>query len=272
MRSLINILRPGIVILALSATCRPGGAATGAAAEPDEKAVWEVWKTHQTASNRHAIVVAACRKIATANILFGASQGLAAWHLLQLGQTNEAAAILETMAAAGDSPPLAAAGAEMARRWLSRLDLEKIKPAMQLIYRRDIAYPPTLDALQTLPREAQPPLKDRWGAPWKYEPTGFKTIPGLTGQRYRIACVKLGDDSALAGALARPYGDRIAIKPLAHTVTSSGLQTLKFEVPGKAQPILLSEGAWYEGTTLAYIGAKVILLTNGDHWLMLPKP
>jgi hypothetical protein len=273
MRSLINSLRPGIVIPCLIAAGTLGVAFGGPASELDEKAIWEVWKTHQSPSNSHAVVIAACGKITPANELSGVSQGIAAWHLLQLGKTNEASAILEAMAAAGGGTPFSAATKEMAFRWLSRLDLEKVKPALQLAYRRNIEYPATLNVLKTLPPASIPPLNDRWGMPWKYEPTGFKKIPGLIGQSYQLSCVKLGDDSALAKALARPYADNITLKPISITATSQGNQILKVETSGgKTATSLLAEGAQSGAITFAYGGLKVILLTNGDHWLMLPKP
>jgi hypothetical protein len=272
MRSLINSLRSGIVIPCLIAAGTLGVAFGGPASEPDEKAIWEVWKTHQSPSNSHAVVIAACAKISPANELNGVSQGIAAWHLLQLGKTNEATAILKAMAGGGGTP-FSAATQEMAFRWLSRLDLEKVKPALQLAYRRNIEYPPTLDALKTLPPTAIPPLNDRWDMPWKYEPTGFKKIPGLIGQSYQLSCVKLGDDSSLAKALARPYADNIDLKPISISAISQGNQILKLETAGaKPSSILLAEGARHGAITFAYGGLKVILLTNGDHWLMLPKP
>lgn len=248
-------------------------ALAGVATEADEKAVWEAWKIHQTESNRHDVIVAACQKISPTNELIGVSQGLAAWHLMRQGKTNEAATFLENMASTVGKTPLSTAAGEMGRRWLTRLDLEKVKGALQIAYRQDIEYPRTLDALKKLPREWVPPLKDRWDSPWQYEVTGYKRISGLTRQRYRLQCKKLGDDSSLTAALTRPYGARITLKPVSLASTSSGAQAMKFEsVGGKAETFLLSEGAQFGGITFAYSGLKLIILTDGDHWLIVPKP
>lgn len=262
----------GILNVYLIAASLPG-IAWGEISASDEKAVWDVWKTHQAASNRHDVVVAAYRKIAPANELIGIPQGLAAWHLLQMDKTNEATAILKTMASTGGKIPLSTATGEMARRWLTRLDLEKVKRALQIVYRRDIEYPRSLNALKKLPRELRSPLQDRWNVSWQYKTTGYKNISGLDGQRYQLSCKKLDTDSDLTKALARLYGTRIILRPVAIATTSHGNQTVKFKnISGQADPILLSEGAQYNGITFAYIGLKLMVLTDGDHWLVLPKP
>jgi len=73
--------------------------------------------------------------------------------------------------------------------------------------------------------------------------------------------------------LAHPYGARITLRPISIATTSRGNQTVKFKnTGGKAETTLLSEGAPYNGITFAYGGLKLIMLTDGDHWLVLPKP
>ena len=267
-----STLLTGILNVYLLVAILPG-IAWSEISKSDEKAVWDVWKIHQTQSNRHDTVVAAGRKISSTNELIGVSQGLAAWHLLQMGNTNAATAILETMASTGGKTPLATAVGEMARRWLTRLDLEKVKRGLQIVYRRDIKYPPSLNTLKKLPRELLLPLQDRWNVAWQYKATGYNKIPGLDGQSYQLSCKKLGADSDLAEALACSYGVRITLRPIAIATTSRGNQTVKFKnTDGKAETTLLSEGAQYNGITFAYGGLKLIMLTDGDHWLVLPQP
>lgn len=266
MRSLINIACAVALLLVFG----PGPAR--GAAESDEKFVWDAWKQHQGESNTHAAVIAACQQAQQAcptNPLLPVIQGLAGWHLLQLGKTNAAAAAFEALLAAPAASPLATAAAEMARRWLTRLDREQVRRALQLVYKRDIAYPPTLDALQKLPANQALPLKDRWNAPWKYGLVEFKRIKGVSGQAYTLESSTLGAaGSDLAGALKQPPLARIPLKPIA---AASG--TVTFKTTGDSpQKVMLSEGAQTENVTLAYLGAKIMILTDGDFWLVLPNP
>ena len=273
MQSLTDFpFRPVAIFAAIALLSGP---CFSAPSEEDEKALWDLWRTHLAASNDHASVAAAfeqSQKIRPAGTLLPVVRGLAAWNLLKAGRTNDAARLLETMAS--DRTPGAAceAGAEMARRWLTRLDREKVKESLRSYYRRHIAYPPDLNALKSLPALRRPPPADRWNAPWEYRLEAM-AVTGLNDQKYSLQSPALKDTSPLEIALDRPYAGGIAIKPVALVPTASGAANVTFE-PANQQgaKFMLSEGSKAGGVALAYVGIKIIVLSDGDHWLVAPKP
>lgn len=255
------------------------------ASETQEKSLWTLWSLQTNTSARHEDIVAACQQMQKAsptNPLLPVGQGLAAWHSLHLGKTNEAFVLLSEMAAvatataAAPTTPTAMAGAEMGRRWLTRLDREKVRGALAAYYRNAIEYPINLQPLKkTMPGEKDLPLPlaDRWGAPWQYQLAAFKVIKGARGQRYLLQSKTLGESSDLAKALERPYAGRILLQPVSLTISGGGVQNVVFQTPGdRPEKILLSEGGQATGVTLTYIGVKILILCDGDHWQVIPAP
>ncbi|MBI2438902.1 MAG: hypothetical protein HYV36_08855 [Lentisphaerae bacterium] len=234
-----------------------------------------LWSAQTNTPAQHEAILRACQQLqlsSPTNPLLSVSQGLAAWHSLRLGKTNEALTLLNALAAATGAP-IALSGAEMARRWLTRLDGEKIQAALADYYRHNLEYPINLQPLKKTATNSSVPLTDRWGAPWQYELTTFKVIKGARGQRYRLESKTLLEFSDLNKALAAPYAGRIRLQPSSVSTTASGAQNVAFQLLGdKPEKILLSEGGQAAGVTLAYIGSQILILSDGDHWQVLPKP
>ncbi|MBU4211041.1 MAG: hypothetical protein KKD33_00500 [Verrucomicrobia bacterium] len=248
------------------------------ASEMQEKSLWTLWSLQINNPAQHEAIVAACQQMQKAsptNPLLPVGQGLAAWHSLRLGKTNEAFAVFSEMVAAAATPTATAtAGAEMGRRWLTRLDREKVRGALALYYRNAIEYPINLQPLKKkMPGEKDVPLADRWGVPWQYQLATFKIIQGTRGQRYLLQSKTLLESSDLAKALERPYAGRILLQPVSLTITGGGVQNVVFQTPGdRPEKILLSEGGQAAGVTLTYIGARILILCDGDHWRVVLKP
>ena len=241
--------------------------------ESDERKLWTIWKLHQSGTNSHESVIAACRKMrnqSPTNSLSVISSGIAAWHMLQTGQTNEAISVLEPMISYSRDP-LLKAGSKIAHSWLTRIDREKVKNALTIIYNERIEYPKTLRTLKTLPRESVPPLTDRWGTPWKYYLKGYKKIKGLISQSYVLQSQKLGASSDITQALEQPYAKNINLKPLSIVMIGNS-QNIKFDATGDKQQPVMSTGTTFKGVTFVYCGLKLIILCNNDYWLVLPKP
>jgi len=261
--------------------------ASGAGSEADERAVWNLWRMHMSSSNNHEAVIASFQQTlqnAPSNSLFAVARGLCSWHLLQLSKTNEAVQMLEDMTSFKPDNALNAADAEMGRRWLTRIDREKVRNALSCYYRQQIAYPPNLESLKKIPRIRSdaservpaPPLTDRWNIHWIYRLTGFQTIKGLDNQRYLLQSAQLKDTSDLKSALAQPYAGTIKLKPVSVALTASGMQNVRFETnetkDQKTGTILMAEGTKLETITLVYVGNKIIILSDGDYWMITPKP
>lgn len=274
---------------ALTAAQQPG---------PAERALASVWRQHIANPDDHTRVVHLCGLFKSKNPdtpLLVVSDGLTAWHLLKLGQTNAAVKVLEGMLTkAGKDAHLQAAANDMARAWLTRIDREETVRTLRRVYLDKVEYPISLDGLAELPADRKPPLTDRWGKRWSYQLAGFKYIRGVTAQRYQLHSVTLGQDSDLTAALARSYASGINLVPT-KLLTSPRLavefgarsgddglrgpsdlrrrprpaEPAKTKVEGK---IRLAPGQDADGIRLAYLGKTGIILTDRDHWLVLPKP
>ena len=263
----MRVVRWTIATLCLSILAAlPAGAA-------DEAAFWSVWKTHLTATNLHDEAIAACDAFEAerpTDPLVAVTRQFKAWHLLKLGRNAEAAALLTPMVRPG-STGLDKGVSELARAWLTRLDREIVKAALQKVYSREVAYPEKLDVWQQRDAGA-PPLADRWGKGWKYRLTGFSRIPGLRNQKYELQALLLKDTSDLAAALSLPYAKQITVKPVRLRRMTSGPPMIVFKTGETGSEATMAAGTRSEGTFLAYVGDRIILLADYTHWKVLPKP
>jgi hypothetical protein len=198
-------------------------------------------------------------------------RGFAAWHLLKAGATNDATTVLEAMSL-GKATHLEQAGAEMARRWLTRLDREKVRLALRAQYQKEVAFPVTIEPLRALPEAQRPPLADRFGSPWQYSIDGFKAIRGTRGQRYRLLSAALGPTSDLAVALARPYGaEATPPKPVRRVSSGAGGEAAFMFEAGAERPVV-SVGAKVAGWTLAWASDRMLVMSDGDYWALVAPP
>ena len=276
MRLLINQLATGLLLCSfLVSVLTHSAVAAGPATTAHEKALWTVWKLHQREPYEHDSVVAACRHMrntSPANPMLIVSRGIAGWHLLQAGKTNEAVRVLNAMVSYNRAA-LPVSGTEMARRWLTRIDRDLVKSALNDVYKQQIQYPETLAVLKRLPKGSVPPLTDQWKTPWDYRLIEFKRIKGLKNQRYVLQSQRLRADSDLHEALARPYASDAVIRPVSVSRAMDGRESIMFETFGdKSQKVLLSEGTTFQGIRVAYLGVQLLILSDGDYWLVMPKP
>ena len=233
------------------------------AQESDERALRALWELHRgalTNSSAQAAVAAACSRFETnhpASPWLPVSRGLAAWHALQAGDLGAAAGPLNALAAAHGSDPLSQAGVAMAQRWLTRLDRERVRSALQAYYRVHVRFPDALAALAPPADGAPLPLKDRFDKPWVYELGRFQRVRGLVGQRYTLASATLGTTSDLALALARTYG-AAALEPVEVTAAGEGKSAVRFKTVGPApKDVVLTD------VNVAYLQAAVARIVAG---------
>ena len=242
------------------------------AGESEERVLWELWKLHGLESN-HVAVAAGCRKAEKdlgASPLAAVPRGLLAWHLLKTGSTSNAEVAATAMLTPGASP-VEQAAAEMAKRWLTRFDRERVRAALREVFKRDIRYPETLDAVGKLPPELRPPMQDRWGRAWKYGPAALPHIKGVQNSSFGIESPVLGPDSDLAAFGRQPYPEAPGLKPVA--VSTEGARTVTFETTdARRDRVVLGEGTAHKNVTLAYIGDRILVLSDGDHWFVIARP
>jgi len=237
----------------------------------DESGLWQLWVTCSNSAYEHTSVVAACRDFrvkAPREPLGIVVAGWEAWHLLKLGDTNAAIALFEPMMAVTEkSSCLQAAGIEMARNWLTRLDREKVRGALKKIYLRDIAFPASLESLKSLKNFPIPPLTDRWGKPWEYRLEC--SLKGMNNQQYVLESTRLGSRSDLASMLALPYANDITLDPI--RLSSANADTVEFS-NGTGKSAFLQAGSTFNGNTVAYLGEKIIVLADENHWRVVLMP
>lgn len=262
----------GVLLLAgLPHVCPAQGAAS-------EKALWAIWQRQLAAPDDHAGMIAACaereQESSTADPLLLPTRQIRAWHLLKSGDTQAGVTVLASMIETQGSD-LQRAAAEIARAWTTRVDRELVRVSLKTYYNRNIAFPKSLAALQTMAGTASAPLADRWGMPWEYRLKGFKRLTGLSDQKYELLSAKLGRSSDLNEALAVPFACRITLTPIRVMSASTSAGIVQFAdktAAGRGGPIHLSVGARHGRNLFPFMGESLILLSDGDHWKVFPKP
>ena len=243
-------------------------------AQEDVSALARLWQQHVRAPSDHAAIVHSAQQMAAQypnSTLLGVARGLAAWHALASAQTNTAILLL-TPLLTEQTDPVSIEARNIAQHWLTRMDRERVRTALQNYYRDHVEFPSSLSALNKLAITNRPPLADRFGQAWKYELKSLKRLIMARAQDYRLLSYTLGDDSDLAAVLRRPYGGGLVLWkpvrfiPAANADTTS---TVTFEKDGAK--IILTEGARQAGVTLVYAREGMIIITDGDYWQLFAR-
>ena len=255
----------------------------GAAPGQDEDGLARLWAQQAAVTNEPAAAAgAAAAALAYADArpadpLAPAARSLAGWQLLRAGKREQAAAAFAAQLEPGTNL-LGRLSAQLARAWMTRLDRERVKDALQFFYRKEVRYPYSLLELrndQRVPAALAWPERDRWDEAWRYRLVGFKNLPGLQDQKYELLSASLGADSDLKAALAVPCGERIALRPVrVRTTAVAGREVVEFARTGAGGgTVLLTAGqASDDGLLLAYLGFRIVIVADRFHWRPLPRP
>jgi hypothetical protein len=236
----------------------------------DEKVLWDVWCSGTNSAFEASEVAETCKKLRTRapdDPLTVVLSGLEAWNHLKRGDTVTATALFNAMLVKGPATGLRKAGDEMARTWLTRLDREQVMPLLKEIYRRDIEFPASLEALKSLGDKASYPLTDRWGKPWVYRKGS--AIKGMESQRFVLESSALGVRSDLKAALKIGYAERMDLKPV--RMVPGLLVVVEFKT-ADGRTMLREEGNRSNIVNLVYVGTHIIVLSDGNHWRVMAKP
>ncbi len=259
--------------LAIIGASRPVRAAT-----PDEERILlQLWQFHQTNTVAHARITEICERIESGFADFSflpIVRSIAAWHHHQDQRPDSAINLWTRIDNEASRDPLGRAAQRMARTWLTRFDREHVRKALRRVYAKNVQYPETLEPLRTMDAAERPPLVDRWGDPWHYEWAQFRMLRSVReGQNYRLESANIRTTSDLSQALNIEYGRGLTLRPSRLIDATPGRQTLEFKntaPPGGS--VTLAEGASYQGQSLAYVGETIVVLADGDHWGIFPKP
>lgn len=260
------------------------------AAEPNERALAQLWYQHSTNASDHEALLASCQSFTSQNPsdpFVTVGQTLSAWNLLHLGRQAEAVAILNRHIYRAGTP-LEDGVASLAKAWLTRMDRERVKAALQFYYRREVKYPRSLEELyayKPLTKELTPLRQDRWDTNWRYALIGFKSMPGLLDQKYEISSSRLGRGSDLAESLAVPYGDLIHIRPIRMLSSKQGGEVVEWMLspPSSAtdddatakpagQTVALGIGSIADGPGVVYIGRTILVVHDNYHFKIFVRP
>lgn len=189
--------------------------------------------------------------------------------LIAEGNAEEGAKTLArlVLANAAGSDQVAVAADIQARRWLSRLDREKVVAALKAYYAANVEYPPSLDALRSM--KSAPPLLDRWKEPWTYRLANFKALKGVSAQRYTLESRKVGRSSDLKKAIAAraassaPEGWRVS------KAGGSDSGAIMVEAPGGERSVM-REGSDRSGIRFVCLAGQNALFSTGDDWFIIP--
>lgn len=251
--------------LAFTLVCR------GQSVKPDERGLWKVWCAGTNSAFEAAESLEACKEFtagAPKDPFVVVVSGFAAWHYLKTGNTGAAVQLFESMLVAKEpATVIQKAGDRMARSWLTRLDREQVALALKKIYLRDIEFPASLEALKTLKNVPLPPMADRWGKPWSYRLAS--AIEGMAAHRYVLESGLLGADSDLKKALKRPYADGLQLRAVRMVSGLTDTVELKTDTGMSLHRQL---GREVNNGSLVFLGSNIIVLSDGNHWSVLPKP
>ncbi|MDD4870380.1 MAG: hypothetical protein PHR77_07450 [Kiritimatiellae bacterium] len=248
----------------------------------DEKSIWEIWKIQQEKPDEHGTITTNCleyAKKAPTDPLSLVTLTIASWHMLEIDNKDAAVKLLKTVLSSSKTDALSTAAANMAKAWMTRIEMEQMKQALQLYYRKNIEYPKSIDLVKPFQKNGQPPLTDQWGKPWVYGLAEFKSLKklgamyGMYGQKYTIRSVYLGTNSELKVALKIPYASGMPLKPVKMLNGMPGKEMVQLEsTDGKQTKVVLSIGTESSGITLNYAGPKLLILSDMNHWLVVPRP
>jgi len=262
------ILQIGVLIGALTAITVPCRAQSVTSAEGN---LWKVWSTVTNRAMESSAVIAVCNEFEAGspqNPLALVVTGIKAWHLLKIGNTNEAVVIFKSMLTVNkNATAIQLAGVEMAKSWLTRLDHEKVMVALKKLYLRDIEFPATLEAIKSLKNNPMPLFTDRWGKPWVYRLGS--SINGMDTQRYILKSSSLGVDSDLEKALNLSYGEKIKLAPV--RLVPGGNAMFEFTT-GTGKSAYLQLGGKAGQITVVYLGVNLIIMADENHWRVVLKP
>ena len=241
----------------------------------EEDALLELWKLQMETPDDHEAVITACREFAKAHAgdpLLPVVRGFEAWRTLRAGREPEALKMIEADLAA-PAGPVNDGARRLALGWMSRADREQVPPALQAYYRKEAAYPKTLEQLAAHPKlksQPQPPWRDRFGKPWDYQLTGFAKLKGFADQKYALRSAVLGDTSELKVVVNLPYASRISAMPQQVIPAPGNTQAVKFNLAGSSAVVGVGQATG--DLHVAFVGAKIIVVCDFTHWRILPRP
>jgi hypothetical protein len=260
MRSHNNLLPALFILLAFAVSAQ--------AADSGDDVLGALFRLHASSPSNDAAICTAAAQAVTAlspGPDRAAARTLLGWRLLRAGKPAEAKPVYQALLDDPASPP---AFTQLARCWLTRLDRDEVRAALQKAWIDDIQYPSSLDGLA----KPLPPMQDRWGQAWRYRPAVFKRLK-TEAQRYTLESPELGADSDLAAALERPWPKEPSLRAIAVNTEAGATPVVTFQtLTTPSEKILMTEGKTSSGLALVRTGPRAMLIVEGDYAFLIPNP
>ena len=259
--------------VAVCALALAAAAASNAAPPSPEAAVVALVQRHaeQLGEGDLAAAAATCRAAISSGAMGRFSpvaESLLGADILAAGQTDDAAKALSKLLIQDsvNADPVSRAADTHARRWLSRIDREKVVAALKAYYADHVEYPSTLEPFRQL--RPAPPLRDRWGDPWAYKLANFKLLKGVKAQRYTLESRSMARGSDLRRALeSRPA----SALPKDWTVARGGGDSVSVIVTTPSgERTVIREGSAHAGIRFVALAGQHALFSSGDNWFVAP--
>lgn len=248
------------------------------AATPQESAFLTVWSTHTRNTDDHKAVIEACQRVmdrpATLGEYLPAVKTLAGWHLLADNKQADAIRLFESaLVTDKNSPPITQWADTMARRWLTRLDYQKLERALKTYYAEHVAFPASLSPLYAL--NPPPPKSDRFGDAWVYQLESMSRLTGLANQRYSLASRTLGrGGSRLSSLPFDNYGRRTATLIGRKSASPPTLEIEITTTDGATSRAIVAERAMAGGLRLLKLSSDgqfaLLVESESDFWVVAP--
>lgn len=269
-RGSLSLCLLGMTILANVAIGQGGGGEAG---------LWHLWTAHLShpgQHQRHADAMAAYAARRPPEPLAPVAQTIQAWHLLKMGNREDAQRILEPLSNLASTEGVQRGAREIARAWLSALDREVLVRGLAEYRVRHVRYPDRLETLESWDGlSLSPRFTDRWDNRWDYRVERLRSMPSLPGQRYRLQSRTLGDPSDLESLLKMPYAARHTLKPVQIRAVPGrpAMVALRSEdaEAGSATATVMT-GSSHEGITVAYASRDLVILRDRLHWKLFLNP
>lgn len=245
------------------------------AAEDPERIIVELWRAHLLPEPAVALTAVCHRAVGRlqGHPLQSVALTLEGWYLLRAGATAAAEeGFVQVLRSDVGTTLVGQMSQEMARRWLTRIDREKVCEALHGYYRDHVGYPETLAVLVRTRELTGIPLVDRWGRPWSYRREPFRHMKGVDDQSYRLESPSLPGDSDLRTAVGRPYPLGLPLRVRQLVSGPSGRTVFLETTGGRSEKPVLTEGGKYDRATLVYLGNRLLLFGDSDYWYLVPTP
>lgn len=250
------------------------------AATPQEDAFLKVWSVHTRNVQDHQAVIAACQSVMDKSSTLGeflpAVKTLAAWHLLADGKQVDAVRIFESSLTPDKTArPIIRYADVMARRWLTRIDHDKIEKALKEYYTDNVEYPSSLAPILNLPKDKAPPKVDRFDDPWVYKPEPFSRLAKAQNQRYTLYSKNTGAKLTKLNALPFvAYGGKKSASIIARK-TATPL-SVEFETVSESGPqrAVATESGLINGIRFLKLDSDnrfaLMIDSECDFWVVAP--